>query len=165
VANKAKEAKSGPPVISNRRAFHDYTIIEEFEAGIVLQGSEVKMVRKGSFNISEAYAEFSNPKDGEVRELWLIGSNIPPYPQASTHEAPPEPLRKRKLLLHRQELTKLRRKVIEKGLTIVPLKAYFNHGKVKVLIALVQGKKHYDKRESIKERDIEREQQRRSRDH
>ncbi|MCC7478227.1 SsrA-binding protein SmpB [bacterium] len=154
------EGGVGHPTISNRKAWHDYAILEEFEAGIVLSGCEVKMVRRGSFQLNDAYAEFNTPKDGEPRELWLVGSNIPPYPQASTHEKQPEPLRRRKLLLHREELRKLRRKVIEKGLTIIPLKAYFVRGNVKVLIALVQGKKHFDKRESIKERDIERDNQR-----
>jgi len=152
-------AQGGPPSISNRRAYHDYLILEEIEAGIALIGCEVKMIRQGQMQISEAYAEI---REGEV---WLINSTIPPFPQASTHEKPYEPLRRRKLLLHRQEIAKLRRKVIEKGLTLVPLKAYFNHGKVKVLIGLVRGKKQHDKRESIKERDVKRDTERAAAQH
>src|SRR5512147_1906054 len=87
--------KGGPPTISNRRAYHDYLVLEEIEAGIVLIGCEVKMIRQGSMLISDAYAEIKD------HELWLVNSNIPPFPQASTHEKPYEPLRRRKRLLHR----------------------------------------------------------------
>ena len=145
---------SNTPVIKNRKAYRDYYVTEELEAGVVLLGCEVKMVRKGSFELRDAYAEF---KDGE---LWLVGSHIPDYPQASTH-IEPEPRRRRKLLLHRTELRRLQRKVREKGFTIVPLKAYFHQGKVKLLLGLVRGKRQYDKRETIKARDLERESSRR----
>jgi SsrA-binding protein len=151
---KQAAKKDGPPVIHNRRAFHDYFIEEEVEAGLVLHGHEVKMIRRGGFQLQDAYCDL---EDGE---LWLVNSQIPPYPQASSHSAPPEPLRRRKLLLHRQELRKLRRLKIEKGLTIVPLKAYFVRGRVKLLIGAAKGKKHYDKRETIKERDVARDLER-----
>ncbi len=148
--------KSSTPVIANRKAFHDFTIDEELETGIVLQGCEVKMVRQGSFQLKDAFASFD-----KSNELWLTGSHIPEYKQASTHiEYAPE--RKRKLLLHHQEAKRLIRKVREKGYTIVPLKAYFKQGKVKVLIGLAKGKKQYDKRESIKQSDIQREMDRAS---
>jgi len=136
---KPKQPHTGTPVISNRKAYYNYSIGEELEAGIVLCGCEVKMVRQGSFSLQEAYCDF---RDGE---LWLVGSHIPEYPQASTHVSL-DPLR--------------RRKIIEKGTTIVPLKAYFVRGKVKVLIGLATGKRQYDKRETIKQRDLKREQSR-----
>jgi SsrA-binding protein len=139
------------PVISNRKAFHDFAIDEELETGIVLQGCEVKMVRQGSFQLKDAFAAFD-----KAGELWLTGSHIPEYKQLSTHvEYSPD--RKRKLLLHRQEAKRFIRKVREKGYTIVPLKAYFKQGKVKVLIGLARGKKLFDKRETIKQKDIKRE--------
>lgn len=141
-------------MITNRKAFHDYFVEEELEAGIVLQGCEVKMVRRGSFELRDAYAEI---KDGEV---WLVASHIPEYPQASTHIAAPDPNRRRKLLLHKPEIKRLLRKVQEKGFTLVPLKAYFHQGKVKLSIGLVKGKRSYDKRETIKERDVQREHER-----
>jgi SsrA-binding protein len=140
-------------VITNRKVFHEYFVDEEFEAGIVLHGCEVKMVRKGSFELRDAYAEI---RDGEI---WLVNSHIPEYPQASTHVSV-DPRRKRKLLMHRQEIRKLQRKVLEKGFTLAPLKAYFKRGNVKVAIGLVRGKKQYDKRATIKERDVKREQER-----
>jgi SsrA-binding protein len=148
-------AKQGTtPVITNRKAFHDYFVDEELEAGIVLHGCEVKMIRRGSFELRDAYAEI---KDGEA---WLIASHIPEYPQAGTHIAAPDPNRRRKLLLHKPEIKRLLRKVLEKGFTLIPLKAYFHQGKVKLSIGLVKGKKSYDKRETIKERDVQREHER-----
>ncbi len=152
--NPGVAKQSATPVITNRKAFHDYFVEEELEAGIVLRGCEVKMVRRGSFELRDAYAEI---KDGEA---WLIASHIPEYPQASTHLAAPEPNRRRKLLLHRAEIKRLLRKVLEKGFTLIPLKAYFHQGKVKLSIGLVKGKKSYDKRETIKERDVQREHER-----
>ncbi len=148
----AKEPST--PVISNRKAYHDYQISDELEAGIVLHGCEVKMVRQGSFNLRDAYCEI---REGE---LWLVGSHIPEYPQSSSHVSI-DTVRKRKLLVHKSELKRLRRKIIEKGFTLVPLKAYFLNGKVKVLIGVARGKRQYDKRETIKKRDIEREHARR----
>jgi SsrA-binding protein len=145
--------KQGTPVITNRKAYHDYHIEENLEAGVALLGCEVKMVRNGSFSLAESHCEIRD------EELWLIGSHIPEYPQASSHIVH-EPLRLRKLLLHRAELRRLKRKVVEKGVTIVPLKAYFKAGKVKLSIGLARGKRQYDKRETIKQRDMTREDKR-----
>ncbi|MEZ5338901.1 MAG: SsrA-binding protein SmpB [bacterium] len=146
--------KSGDtPQISNRKAYHDYEIVEEIEAGIVLEGSEAKSIRTGGFTLRDSYCDF---REGE---LFLLGSNIPPYEKNSTHRTYVA-VRPRKLLLHRQELRKLQRSKIEKGLTIVPLKAYFVNGRVKLLIGLARGKRQYDKRASIKERDVKRELER-----
>jgi SsrA-binding protein len=149
VAKAEKHAST--PTIANRKAYHEYTVVEELEAGIALLGCEVKMIRHGSFELRDAYCEV---RDGEA---WLVNSHIPEYPQSSAAE-PYDPLRKRKLLLHAEEIRRLNRKVREKGFTVVPLRAFFLRGKVKLAIGLVRGKKQYDKRESIKERDIEREQ-------
>jgi SsrA-binding protein len=144
----------GTPTITNRKAYHDYSIEDELEVGIMLRGMEVKSIRAGAFLIGDAYVEIT--KDGE---LWLVGGSIAPYKQASTHDSY-EPERRRKLLAHRAEILKLRKKRIEKGYTIVPLKAYFKDGKVKLLIALAKGKREYDKRETIKGRDVQREMDR-----
>lgn len=144
----------GTPTITNRKAYHDYSIVDELEVGIVLRGMEVKSIRAGAFLIGDAYVDIT--KDGE---LWLVGGSIAPYKQASTHD-PYEPERRRKLLAHRDEIAKLRKKRIEKGFTIIPLKAYFKEGKVKLLIALAKGKREYDKRETIKNRDVKREMDR-----
>ena len=148
--------KRSTPVISNRKAYHDFAIDEELEAGIVLQGCEVKMVRQGSFQLNDAFASFD-----KAGELWLTGSHIPEYKQASSHvEYSPD--RKRKLMVHRQEAKRLIRKVREKGYTVVPLKAYFKQGKVKVLIGLAKGKRQFDKRETIKQKDVKRDLERAS---
>ncbi len=147
---KKNGAKGGPPVIVNRKAFHDYTIEDTLEVGIVLTGVEVKSIRGGNFLLLDSYVEV---REGE---LWLVGAHIPPFKQASTHEAH-DANRKRKLLAHRGEIAKFRRKALEKTFTIVPLKAYFKEGRVKLEIALVKGKKQYDKRETIKGRDVQRE--------
>lgn len=152
--DKKGQGQGGPPTISNRRAFHDYTIVEELEVGIVLAGVEVKSIRAGNFLLQDAFIEIS-----KAGELWLVGAHIPSYKQASTH-IDVDPDRRRKLLAHRQEIGKLRRKTIEKGFTIVPLKAFFERGKVKLIIALVRGKKQFDKRESIKDRDVKRDMER-----
>lgn len=149
-----QQTTGGPPTITNRKAYHEYQILDELEVGIVLRGMEVKSIRAGSFILGDAYIDIS--KDGE---LWLVGGNIAAYKQASTHDAY-EPERRRKLLAHREEIAKLRKKRIEKGFTIIPLKAYFKDGKVKLLIALARGKKQFDKRESIKERDVQRDMDR-----
>ena len=142
--------KGSTPVITNRKARYEYQISDELEVGIVLQGCEVKMVRQGSFELRDAYCEFRGT------ELWLVNSTIPEYPQASSHLVH-EPLRRRKLLAKRVELKRMLRKVREKGFTIIPLKAYFVRGKVKLLIGLAKGKRQYDKRQTIKKRDLERE--------
>ena len=146
------------PVIRNRRAYHDYEIVEEYEAGIVLEGSEAKSIRNGGFTLQDSYCDF---RDGE---LFLLGSNIPQYEKTSTHRVYVA-VRPRKLLLHKQELNKIARKKREKNFTIVPLKAYFVNGRVKVLIGLARGKRQYDKRVSIKERDIKRDLEQAGRRH
>ena len=136
----------------NRKARHDYHIQESFEAGIVLKGSEIKSIREGKVNLSDAYAR---PESGE---LWLYNCHIASYDAASynTHE----PLRPRKLLLHRKEIDGLTSKVVQKGLTLVPLKLYIKHGVAKVELGVAKGKKVYDKREAIARRDAEREMER-----
>lgn len=136
----------------NRKAYHDYHIQENIEAGIVLKGSEIKSVRAGKVNFSDAYAK---PENGE---LWLYNSHIASYDAASynTHE----PTRPRKLLLHRKEIDNLVGKVIQKGLTVVPLKLYIKHGVAKVELGVAKGKKVYDKRETIARRHADREMDR-----
>ena len=136
----------------NRKAYHDYHIQETIEAGIVLKGSEIKSIREGKVNLSDAYAK---PENGE---LWLYNSHIASYDPASynTHE----PTRPRKLLLHRKEIDILAGRVIQKGLTVVPLKLYIKNGIAKIELGVAKGKKMYDKREAIARRDIEREVER-----
>jgi SsrA-binding protein len=136
----------------NRKARHEYTILQTYEAGIVLVGTEVKALRQGKANLVDSYA---NLKDGEV---WLYGAHISVYEQGNINNH--EPTRTRKLLLNRSEIKKLIGKVKEKGLTLIPLRLYFRNGKVKVELALAKGKKVYDKRESIAKRDLERDRER-----
>ncbi len=140
-------------VTVNRKARHDFHIIEEMEAGIVLKGTEVKSLRQGRANLKDAYGRFS--KQGE---LYLYQMHISPYPFAYYDNHDPE--RPRKLLLHKSELKRLYGKIREKGFTLVPLRVYFKQGKVKVGIALARGKRLYDKREAIKEREVRREMDR-----
>jgi SsrA-binding protein len=140
------------PVIRNRKAFRDYHILDRWEAGIALSGSEVKSLREGKANLTDAYARI---QDGEV---FLVNAHISPYDPASRENH--EPRRERKLLLHRQEIRRLIGKVVEKGLTLIPLSFYFKQGKVKVELALATGKRKYDKRAAIKEKDIRRARQR-----
>ncbi len=139
-------------VTNNRKARHDYHIIDSIEVGIVLKGSEVKSIREGRVNLKDSYARF---KKGE---LWLIGMHISPYPQANFEQ--PDPLRDRKLLLHKRELKKLQRQVEEKGVTLVPLKLYFKKHLVKLELGVARGKKQYDKRAAIAERDQKRDLER-----
>ncbi len=136
-------------IASNRKARHNYHISNEMEAGIVLVGTEVKSIRQGRINLKDSYADIKNG------ELFLKQMHITPYKYAyyDNHD----PLRTRKLLLHKRELKKLTVKVAERGFTIVPLKVYFKNGKIKIQIGLAKGKKLYDKRESIKNRDMQRE--------
>jgi SsrA-binding protein len=138
--------------ISNRRARFEYEILDTFEAGIVLVGSEVKSLRQGKANLQDSYALVKN---GEV---WLLNMHINPYEQANQFNH--DPLRTRKLLLNKSEIAKLQIKTNEKGLTLIPLKLYFNKGIAKVELGIGKGKKLHDKRESIKERDVTREMQR-----
>lgn len=139
-------------VATNRKAFHDYTIEETHEAGIALTGTEIKSIRAGSVNLKDSYAIV---RDGEV---WLVNTHISPYEPASRQNVDPE--RSRKLLLHRQEINRLMGRVQEKGLTIIPLRMYLKKNRAKVELALVRGKRQYDKREAIARRESDREIQR-----
>jgi len=140
-------------VSTNRKAYHDYFIDETYEAGIVLQGSEIKSVRAGRVSLKEAYVRID-----ENLEAWLIDAHIAPY-ELATHFNH-EPRRPRKLLLHKQEILRLWNKVRQKGVTIIPLRMYLKNGKAKVEIAVARGKKKYDKRAEIARREMEREIQR-----
>jgi SsrA-binding protein len=155
---KASRKEEGRRVVAeNRRARFDYEILDTYEAGIELKGPEVKSLREGRTNLAESYAAM---KGGE---LFLVNANIPEYRQANRFNH--EPKRPRKLLLHRRQIDKLANGVLREGLTIVPLKLYFNpRGRAKVDIALAKGKKVHDKRETIKERDWSREKSRLLRD-
>ena len=146
----AGKSDSAGRIAENRRARHDYFIEERFEAGIALQGWEVKSLRAGRLQLAESYVLL---KGGEA---WLFGAHVSPLLAAST-QTQAEPTRSRKLLLHRQEIRKLIGKTVEKGMTLVPTRMYFKNGHVKVAISLAKGKKAHDKRETIKRRDAERE--------
>ena len=135
-------------VATNRKALHEYFILERYEAGIVLKGTEVKSLRQGSANLQDGYALLRSG------ELWLIGMHINPFDKGNINNH--DPLRDRKLLMHKKELLKITGKTSEKGLTLVPLRVYFKKNIVKVELGLAQGKKAYDKRETIKKRDVER---------
>jgi len=140
--------------IVNRRARHDYRILETCEAGIMLTGPEVKSIRAGQANLAESHCLIRQDK------LLLIGCHISPYKPAAMNN-PQDPARSRQLLLHKREVERLLGKLKTKGLTIVPLKLYFNaRGYAKLEIGLAQGKKHYDKRQDLKERDVKRDLQR-----
>lgn len=135
--------------ILNRKARYDYIIEDEYEAGIVLTGTEIKSIRLGKVNIKDSYAIIRN------EEIFLLNTHISAYDKGNIFNHEEE--RTRKLLLHKKEIKKLNNKVILEGYTLIPLKIYFVRGKAKVLIGLCKGKKNYDKRETIKERDITRE--------
>lgn len=137
----------------NRKARHEYSILQTFETGIVLTGTEVKALRQGKANLVDSYA---NVEKGEV---WLLSANISAYEQGNINNH--EPTRPRKLLLNKSEIRRLIGKVKEKGLTLIPMRLYFKNGKVKVELAIAKGKKVYDKRESIAKRDFQRDQERR----
>lgn len=139
-------------VSTNKKARFEYFILETFEAGLVLKGTEIKSVRQGQISLQEAYVR----TNGE--EIWLVGAHIAPYEHASAFQH--DPKRDRKLLMHKKEIRKLYDEVRIKGMTIVPMRVYLKGGKAKLEIGLAKGKKQYDKRESIKERDIERESSR-----
>lgn len=139
-------------ICSNRKARHDYRILDSVEAGLVLTGSEVKSLRAGHANLKESYARID---DGEV---FLVGATIRPYEMAGRFNH--EPTRKRKLLLNRSEIRKLERQVEQKGVTLVPLKLYFKGGKVKLEVGLAVGKRQHDKRASIAEREAKRDMDR-----
>jgi len=146
---KTKATSEFENIAENRKARHDYFVEESFEAGIVLLGSEVKSCRAGRVNLRDGYAQV---KDGEI---FLYNVHISPYEQANRFNH--EPLRPRKLLLHKSEIRRLFGLVREKGFTLVPLQMYFKKGKAKVQLALARGKKAYDKRDDIAARDVKRE--------
>jgi SsrA-binding protein len=149
MAEKTEREKAQSSVAENRKAFHDFHLMETFEAGLVLLGTEVKAIREGRVNLRDSFARV---EDGEV---FLYNVNISPYSHRGY--ADHEPLRRRKLLLHRSEIKKLIGKTVEKGMTLVPVRLYFKNGRVKVAVSLAKGKKDYDKRETIKRREADRE--------
>jgi SsrA-binding protein len=149
MAEKTDREKAQTNIAENRKAFHDYHLLETFEAGMVLLGTEVKAIREGRVNLRDSFARV---EDGEV---YLYNVNISPYSHRGY--ADHEPLRRRKLLLHRHEILKLIGQTIEKGMTLVPVRMYFKNGRVKVAVSLAKGKKEYDKRETIKRRETDRE--------
>jgi len=151
--SKAKPTKPSSTIALNKKARHDYALEERFEAGIALEGWEVKALRAGRIQLRDSYVLV---KDGEA---WLFGALITPLPTASTH-IQPEPQRSRKLLLHRAELDRLIGAVERRGYTLVPTAMYWKQGRAKVEIALAKGKQAHDKRATEKERDWQREKQR-----
>jgi SsrA-binding protein len=150
---REKSGKGDATIALNKRARHEYHIDERYEAGLALQGWEVKSLRAGRINLSEAYALVRNG------EIYLFGASIPPLLSASTHVVA-EDRRTRKLLLHRQEIDKLIGAVVRKGYTIVPTAMYWKHNRVKIELGLAKGKQEHDKRAAEKERDWNREKQR-----
>ena len=136
-------------VATNKQAYHNYNIIDTYEAGLVLQGSEVKSIREGQVNLKDSFVRIDNG------EAFVLNMYVAPYKPASKLQH--DPYRKRKLLLHKREILKLMGKVQEKGYTIVPTKLYFKNGKAKLEIALAKGKAKHEKRQAIKERDLKRE--------
>lgn len=150
----AKKMKPKPDnlLAQNKKAYHDYNILETYEAGVALTGTEIKSVRAGKTTLRDGYARVRNG------EAWLENVHITPYAEGNQFNV--DPMRNRKLLLHKKEIRKLEVILTEKGLTIVPLRMYLKHGYAKVLIGVAQGKKNYDKRESLKRKDQERDIQR-----
>ena len=149
MTEKTEREKAQTSIAENRKAFHDFHLLETFEAGLVLLGTEVKAIREGRVNLRDSYARV------EGGEVFLYNVNISSYSHRgyADHEA----LRRRKLLLHRDEIRKLIGKTVVKGMTLVPVRLYFKNGRVKVSVSLAKGKKDYDKRETIKRREVERE--------
>jgi SsrA-binding protein len=139
-------------IAQNRRASHDYAILDTIEAGLVLAGTEVKSLRVGKASLAESWASID---DGEV---WVRQMHIPPYEQGNRWNL--DPVRARKLLLHREEIAKLQKAVAQKGQTLIPLKLYFSKGRAKLLLGIAKGKKTHDKREAIADRDARREMDR-----
>ena len=149
MADKTEREKAQSNIAENRKAFHDFHLLETFEAGIALLGTEVKAIREGRVNLRDSFARV------EGGEVFLYNVNISPYSHRGY--AAHEPLRRRKLLLHREEIRKLIGKTVERGMTLVPVRLYFKGGRVKVAVSLAKGKKEYDKRETIKRRESDRE--------
>jgi SsrA-binding protein len=148
-AQKTEREKAQRTIAENRKARHDYHILETWEAGVALLGTEVKSIREGRVNLRDSYARVDN---GEV---WMQNVHISPYSHRGSAEH--AELRQRKLLLHRDEIRKMLGRVAEKGLTLVPLELYFKNGRVKVLLGLARGKQEHDKRETIRRREVDRE--------
>ena len=152
-AKKSKDEdekkESTQPIAENRKAFHDYHILETFEAGIALLGTEVKGIREGQANLRDSFARV------EKGEVWMYNVHINPYSHRGYVDH--DPKRRRRLLLHKQEIRKLIGKTVERGLTLVPTKMYFKNGKVKVALALARGKEAHDKRETLRRREVDRE--------
>ena len=149
MAELTAREKAQSSIAENRKAFHDYHLLETFEAGLVLLGTEVKAIREGRVNLRDSFARV------EGSEVYLYNVHISPYSHRGY--ADHEPLRRRKLLLHKSEIRKLIGKTVEKGMTLVPVRLYFKNGRVKVAVSLAKGKKDYDKRETIKRREVDRE--------
>jgi SsrA-binding protein len=149
MAEKTDREKAQRVIADNRKAFHDYHVLDSWEAGVALLGTEVKAIREGRVNLRDSYARL------DKGEVWLMNVHISPY--SHTGYAGHEERRQRKLLLNRHELNKLSGQVREKGLTLVPLQMYFKGGRVKVALALVKGKQAHDKRETIRRREVDRE--------
>ena len=149
MAEQTEREKAQSSIAENRKAFHDFHLMETFEVGLVLLGTEVKAIREGRVNLRDSFARV---EDGEV---FIYNVHISPYSHRGY--ADHEPLRRRKLLLHRSEIRKLIGKTVEKGMTLVPTRLYFKDGRVKVAVSLAKGKKDYDKRETIKKRETDRE--------
>ncbi len=149
MAEQTAREKAQSSIAENRKAFHDFHLMETFEAGLVLLGTEVKAIREGRVNLRDSFARV------EGREVFIYNVHISPYSHRGY--ADHEPLRRRKLLLHRSEIRKLIGKTVEKGMTLVPTRLYFKDGRVKVAVSLAKGKKDYDKRETIRKREVDRE--------
>ncbi|MED3574705.1 SsrA-binding protein SmpB [Cytobacillus praedii] len=147
---------AGKMIAQNKKAYHDFSIEETYEAGIVLQGTEIKTIRQGKVNLKDSYARI------EKGEVFLIGMHVSPYEQGNRYNH--DPLRERKLLLHNKEISKLIGETKEIGYSLVPLKLYLKNGYAKVLIGLAKGKKKYDKREDLKKKEAKREVERAFRD-
>ena len=151
-----KERKADRTIVTNRRAFHEYFVLESLEVGIVLRGTEIKSLREGKVQMNEAYARIENG------ECWLVGMHISPYTHGSHSNHDPD--RPRKLMAHRAQIANMRAEVEQRGLTLVPLKLYLKGGKAKMELGLCRGKKLYDKRQASAERESQRDVQRALRD-
>jgi SsrA-binding protein len=149
MTDKSEREKAQRTIAENRKARHDYHILDTWEAGVSLLGTEVKSIREGRVNLRDSYARVDNG------EIWMLNVHISPYSHRGSAEH--QELRQRKLLLHRDEIRKMVGKVAEKGLTLVPLELYFKQGRVKVLLGLAKGKQAHDKRETLKRREVDRE--------
>ena len=148
MAEKTERELAQQNIAENRKAFHDYHIVDTYEAGVALLGTEVKSIREGNVNLRDSFARV------EAGEVWIYNVHISPY--SHTGYAHHDERRQRKLLLHRHEIRKLTGRVSEKGLTLVPLRMYFKKGRVKVALALARGKQAHDKRETLRRREAER---------